>query len=156
VFGWGSVAVIDICQTEMTRIKEDTVIGLVFHRLLLPLAWSWWSKNTQATLISTHILIRQCAWESVGLPTSADGADQRVCWWCLMVFPPRHDPCFCFDPTVTPAFDRHQYRRVLYTCCSRTVALAAVARSATVGIILVVAMLRHARGLQPNLLHRSL
>ncbi|MCT0201177.1 metal ABC transporter permease [Synechococcus sp. CS-603] len=134
VFGVGSVAVIGFVK-QMTRIKEDTVIGLVFtgfFALGLVLV-----SKIRSNIDLTHILFGNV------LGISDSDIQQTVLISAvvlvvLMVF--RRDLIlFCFDPTHARSIGINT--GVLYYLLLSVLSLAAVAGLQTVGIILVVAML---------------
>ncbi|MCP9916231.1 metal ABC transporter permease [Cyanobium sp. ATX 6F1] len=134
VFGVGSVIVIGFIK-QTSRIKEDTVIGLVFtgfFALGLVLV-----SKVRSTIDLTHILfgnvlgigasdITQTLWISAVVLT------------LLLVF--RRDLIlFCFDPTHARSIGLPT--GALHYLLLSLLSLAAVAGLQTVGIILVVAML---------------
>ena len=134
VFGVGSVAVIGYIK-QMTRIKEDTVIGLVFtgffaFGLILV-------SKVRSSIDLTHILF--------GNVLGISPADiQQNLWICALVLAVllllRRDLIlFCFDPTHARSMGIHT--GVLHYLLLAVLSLAAVAGLQTVGIILVVAML---------------
>ncbi|MCP9828823.1 MULTISPECIES: metal ABC transporter permease [unclassified Synechococcus] len=134
VFGVGSVAVIGYIK-QMTRIKEDTVIGLVFtgffaFGLILV-------SKVRSSIDLTHILF--------GNVLGISPADiQQTLWICGLVLAVllllRRDLIlFCFDPTHARSIGIHT--GVLHYLLLAVLSLAAVAGLQTVGIILVVAML---------------
>ncbi len=134
VFGVGSVAVIGYIK-QMTRIKEDTVIGLVFtgffaFGLILV-------SKVRSSIDLTHILF--------GNVLGISPADiQQTLWICVLVLAVllllRRDLIlFCFDPTHARSIGIHT--GVLHYLLLAVLSLAAVAGLQTVGIILVVAML---------------
>jgi manganese transport system permease protein len=134
VFGVGSVAVIGYIK-QMTRIKEDTVIGLVFtgffaFGLILV-------SKVRSSIDLTHILF--------GNVLGISPADiQQTFWICALVLAVllllRRDLIlFCFDPTHARSMGIHT--GVLHYLLLAVLSLAAVAGLQTVGIILVVAML---------------
>ncbi len=134
VFGVGSVAVIGYIK-QMTRIKEDTVIGLVFtgffaFGLILV-------SKVRSSMDLTHILF--------GNVLGISPADiQQTLWICALVLAVllllRRDLIlFCFDPTHARSMGIHT--GVLHYLLLAVLSLAAVAGLQTVGIILVVAML---------------
>jgi manganese transport system permease protein len=134
VFGVGSVAVIGYIK-QMTRIKEDTVIGLVFtgffaFGLILV-------SKVRSSIDLTHILF--------GNVLGISSADiQQTLWICALVLAVllllRRDLIlFCFDPTHARSMGIHT--GVLHYLLLAVLSLAAVAGLQTVGIILVVAML---------------
>ncbi|EAQ74166.1 MULTISPECIES: metal ABC transporter permease [unclassified Synechococcus] len=134
VFGVGSVAVIGYIK-QMTRIKEDTVIGLVFTGFFA-LGLTLISK-VRSTIDLSHILFGNV------LGISSSDILQTVVisllvLTVLMVF--RRDLIlFCFDPTHARSIGINT--GVLHYLLLSMLSLAAVAGLQTVGIILVVAML---------------
>lgn len=134
VFGVGSVAVIGYIK-QMTRIKEDTVIGLVFTGFFA-LGLILVSK-VRSSIDLTHILF--------GNVLGISPADiQQTLWICALVLAVllllRRDLIlFCFDPTHARSMGIHT--GVLHYLLLAVLSLAAVAGLQTVGIILVVAML---------------
>ncbi len=134
VFGVGSVAVIGYIK-QMTRIKEDTVIGLVFtgfFALGLVLV-----SKVRSTIDLTHILFGNVL--GIG---QADIVQtlliSAVVLAVLLVF--RRDLLlFCFDPAHARSIGIDT--GVLHYLLLSVLSLTAVAGLQTVGIILVVAML---------------
>ncbi len=134
VFGVGSVAAIGYIK-QMTRIKEDTVIGLVFTGFFA-LGLTLISK-VRSTIDLTHILF--------GNVLGISGEDIRqtvlislLVLVVLMLF--RRDLIlFCFDPTHARSIGVNT--GFLHYLLLSALSLAAVAGLQTVGIILVVAML---------------
>ena len=134
VFGVGSVAVIGLIK-QSTRVKEDTVIGLVFTGFFA-LGLILVSK-VRSSLDLMHILfgnvlgIRPQDFQQT-LVISA------LVLVVLLVF--RRDlVLFCFDPTHARSIGIST--GFLYYLLLSSLSLAAVAGLQTVGIILVVAML---------------
>ncbi|KKZ11049.1 MAG: membrane protein [Candidatus Synechococcus spongiarum SP3] len=134
VFGVGSVAVIGLIK-QNTRVKEDTVIGLVFTGFFA-LGLILVSK-VRSSLDLMHILfgnvlgIRPQDFQQT-LVISA------LVLVALLVF--RRDlVLFCFDPTHARSIGMST--GFLYYLLLSSLSLAAVAGLQTVGIILVVAML---------------
>lgn len=134
VFGVGSVATIGFVQ-QKSRIKEDTVIGLVFtgfFALGLVLV-----SNVRSNIDLFHILFGNV------LGISASDIQQTllisaVVFGVLLVF--RRDLLmFCFDPTHARSIGINT--GFLHYLLLSILSLAAVAGLQTVGIILVVAML---------------
>ena len=134
VFGVGSVATIGFVQ-QKSRIKEDTVIGLVFtgfFALGLVLV-----SNVRSNIDLFHILFGNV------LGISAADIQQTllisaVVLSVLLVF--RRDLLmFCFDPTHARSMGINT--GLLHYLLLSILSLAAVAGLQTVGIILVVAML---------------
>ncbi len=134
VFGVGSVAVIGYVK-QMTRIKEDTVIGLVFTGFFafgLVLV-----SKVRSSIDLTHILFGNVLGISDAdiLQTSLISAAVLV---LLLLF--RRDLIlFCFDPTHARSIGIQT--GALHYLLLTVLSLAAVAGLQTVGIILVVAML---------------
>jgi manganese transport system permease protein len=134
VFGVGSVAAIGYIK-QMTRIKEDTVIGLVFTGFFA-LGLTLVSK-VRSTIDLTHILFGNV------LGISGEDIHQTVLisllvLLVLLLF--RRDLIlFCFDPTHARSIGIHT--GFLHYLLLSVLSLAAVAGLQTVGIILVVAML---------------
>ncbi|MGB5241034.1 MAG: metal ABC transporter permease [Prochlorococcaceae cyanobacterium] len=134
VFGVGSVAAIGYIK-QMTRIKEDTVIGLVFTGFFA-LGLTLISK-VRSTIDLTHILF--------GNVLGISGEDIRqtvlislLVLVVLLLF--RRDLIlFCFDPTHARSIGVNT--GFLHYLLLSALSLAAVAGLQTVGIILVVAML---------------
>ena len=134
VFGVGSVAAIGFVK-QKSRVKEDTVIGLVFtgfFALGLVLV-----SKTRSNIDLTHILFGNV------LGISAADIVQTLLisllvLAALLVF--RRDlMLFCFDPTHARSIGINT--GVLHYMLLGLLSLAAVAGLQTVGIILVVAML---------------
>ncbi|WP_115017339.1 metal ABC transporter permease [Synechococcus sp. UW140] len=134
VFGVGSVATIGFVQ-QKSRIKEDTVIGLVFtgfFALGLVLV-----SNVRSNIDLFHILF--------GNVLGISNADiqqtlliSMVVFAVLLLF--RRDLLmFCFDPTHARSIGINT--GLLHYLLLSILSLAAVAGLQTVGIILVVAML---------------
>jgi manganese transport system permease protein len=134
VFGLGSVAAIGFVK-QKSRVKEDTVIGLVFtgfFALGLVLV-----SKTRSNIDLTHILF--------GNVLGINAADivqtlliSLLVLVTLLVF--RRDlMLFCFDPTHARSIGINT--GVLHYMLLGLLSLAAVAGLQTVGIILVVAML---------------
>ena len=134
VFGVGSVATIGFVQ-QKSRIKEDTVIGLVFtgfFALGLVLI-----SSTRSNIDLSHILF--------GNVLGISGGDiqqtlliSAVVFSVLLLF--RRDLLmFCFDPTLARSIGINT--GFLHYLLLSILSLAAVAGLQTVGIILVVAML---------------
>ncbi|MBC1260139.1 metal ABC transporter permease [Synechococcus sp. BSF8S] len=134
VFGVGSVAVIGYIK-QMTRIKEDTVIGLVFTGFFA-LGLTLVSK-VRSTIDLTHILFGNV------LGISADDIRQTVLIsllvLALLLLFRRDLILFCFDPTHARSIGVNT--GFLHYLLLSVLSLAAVAGLQTVGIILVVAML---------------
>jgi manganese transport system permease protein len=134
VFGVGSVALIGYIK-QMTRIKEDTVIGLVFTGFFA-LGLTLISK-LRSSIDLTHILFGNV------LGISAADIQQTLLisglvLAVLLVF--RRDLIlFCFDPTHARSIGLNT--GALHYLLLAVLSLAAVAGLQTVGIILVVAML---------------
>ena len=134
IFGVGSVAVIGYIK-QMTRIKEDTVIGLVFTGFFA-LGLTLISK-VRSTIDLTHILF--------GNVLGISGEDIRqtvlisVMVLVLLLLFRRDLILFCFDPTHARSIGVNT--GFLHYLLLSVLSLAAVAGLQTVGIILVVAML---------------
>lgn len=134
VFGVGSVAAIGFIK-QKSRVKEDTVIGLVFtgfFALGLVLV-----SRTRSNIDLTHILFGNVLGISI--------ADiQQTLWISLIVVAVllllRRDlMLFCFDPTHARSIGINT--GLLHYLLLSVLSLSAVAGLQTVGIILVVAML---------------
>ncbi len=134
VFGVGSVASIGFIK-QKTRVKEDTVIGLVFTGFFA-LGITLVSKM-RSTIDLTHILFGNV------LGIAPEDLRQTlvislIVLAVLLVF--RRDlVLFCFDPTHARSIGIRT--GVLHYLLLSMLSLAAVAGLQTVGIILVVAML---------------
>ena len=134
VFGVGSVVAIGFIKSK-TRIKEDTVIGLVFTGFFA-LGLVLISK-TQSSVDLTHILFGNVLGISDGdiIQTIVISVIALV---TIAIF--RKDfLLFCFDPTHARSIGINTV--VLYYTLLSLLSLTAVAGLQTVGIILVVAML---------------
>ncbi|MBE9173075.1 metal ABC transporter permease [Cyanobium sp. LEGE 06143] len=134
VFGVGSVAVIGFVK-QKSRVKEDTVIGLVFTGFFA-LGLVLISK-IRSNIDLTHILFGNVLGISAG-----DITDTLVI--CAIVLAVllvlRRDlMLFCFDPTHARSIGINT--GLLHYLLLSVLSLAAVAGLQTVGIILVVAML---------------
>ena len=134
VFGVGSVATIGFVK-QKSRIKEDTVIGLVFtgfFALGLVLV-----SKTRSNIDLTHVLF--------GNVLGISAADISQTWWicsavvALLLLFRRDLLLFCFDPTHARSIGINT--GFLHYLLLSVLSLAAVAGLQTVGIILVVAML---------------
>ncbi len=134
VFGVGSVAMIGFVK-QKSRIKEDTVIGLVFtgfFALGLVLV-----SKTRSNIDLTHILFGNVLGISISdiqqtlLISALVTAVLLLCRRDLLLF--------CFDPTHARSIGINT--GVLHYLLLSILSLAAVAGLQTVGIILVVAML---------------
>ncbi len=134
VFGVGSVALIGYVK-QKSRIKEDTVIGLVFtgfFALGLVLV-----SKIKSNIDLMHILF--------GSPLGISDSDVRqTLLICLIVVAVlitfrRDFMLYCFDPTHARSIGINT--GVLHYLLLSILSLAAVAGLQTVGIILVVAML---------------
>ncbi|MCP9790581.1 metal ABC transporter permease [Vulcanococcus limneticus] len=134
VFGVGSVALIGYIK-QMTRIKEDTVIGLVFTGFFA-LGLTLISK-LRSSIDLTHILFGNV----LGISTADIQQTlliSALVLAVLLVF--RRDLIlFCFDPTHARSIGLNT--GALHYLLLAVLSLAAVAGLQTVGIILVVAML---------------
>ncbi|WP_449417560.1 metal ABC transporter permease [Phormidium nigroviride] len=134
VFGVGSVVAIGFIKSK-TRIKEDTVIGLVFTGFFA-LGLVLISK-TQSSVDLTHILFGNVLGISDGdiIQTIVISVIALV---TIALF--RKDfLLFCFDPTHARSIGINTV--ALYYTLLSLLSLTAVAGLQTVGIILVVAML---------------
>ena len=134
VFGVGSVAAIGFVK-QKSRIKEDTVIGLVFtgfFALGLVLV-----SKTRSNIDLTHILFGNV------LGISLADIQQTILISALvtavLLLFRRDLLLFCFDPTHARSIGINT--GVLHYLLLSVLSLAAVAGLQTVGIILVVAML---------------
>jgi len=134
VFGVGSVAMIGFVK-QKSRIKEDTVIGLVFtgfFALGLVLV-----SKTRSNIDLTHILFGNVLGISIADIQQTVFISALVTA-VLLLF--RRDLLlFCFDPTHARSIGINT--GVLHYLLLSVLSLAAVAGLQTVGIILVVAML---------------
>ena len=134
VFGVGSVAAIGYIK-QVTRIKEDAVIGLVFTGFFA-LGLTLISK-VRSTIDLTHILFGNV------LGISGDDIRQTVLIsvlvLVLLLLFRRDLILFCFDPTHARSIGLNT--GFLHYLLLSVLSLAAVAGLQTVGIILVVAML---------------
>ena len=134
VFGVGSVAAIGYIK-QVTRIKEDAVIGLVFTGFFA-LGLTLISK-VRSTIDLTHILFGNV------LGISGDDIRQTVLIsvlvLVLLLLFRRDLILFCFDPTHARSIGVNT--GFLHYLLLSVLSLAAVAGLQTVGIILVVAML---------------
>jgi manganese transport system permease protein len=134
VFGLGSVAAIGYIQSQ-TRVKEDTVIGIVFTGLFA-LGVVMISK-IRSGIDLNHILF--------GNPLGI--SDHDVFQTCLIsaivlvtvLFFRKDFLLFCFDPTHAQTIGLNT--TLLHYALLAALSLTAVAGLQTVGIILVVAML---------------
>jgi len=134
VFGVGSVALIGYIK-QMTRIKEDTVIGLVFTGFFA-LGLTLISK-VRSSIDLSHILFGNV----LGI-SSADILQTvviSVLVLAVLLVLRKDLLLFCFDPTHARSIGLHT--GVLHYLLLSMLSLAAVAGLQTVGIILVVAML---------------
>jgi len=134
VFGLAAVTLIGFVQ-QQTRIKEDTVIGLVFTGFFA-LGLVLLSKTT-SSLDLMHILFGNVL-----------GMSDRDLWQTIVISAltlitialwHRDLILFCFDPTHARTIGLNT--TLLYYVLLALVSLTAVAALQTVGIILVVAML---------------
>ena len=134
VFGVGSVAMIGLVK-QKSRIKEDTVIGLVFtgfFALGLVLV-----SKTRSNIDLTHILFGNVLGISIA-DIQQTVLISALVTAVLLLF--RRDLLlFCFDPTHARSIGINT--GVLHYLLLSVLSLAAVAGLQTVGIILVVAML---------------
>jgi manganese transport system permease protein len=134
VFGVGSVAVIGFVK-QKSRVKEDTVIGLVFTGFFA-LGLVLISK-IRSNIDLTHILFGNV----LGISDSDITDTLVICAIVLAVLLVlRRDlMLFCFDPTHARSIGINT--GLLHYLLLSVLSLAAVAGLQTVGIILVVAML---------------
>ena len=134
VFGVGSVGMIGFVK-QKSRIKEDTVIGLVFtgfFALGLVLV-----SKTRSNIDLTHILFGNVLGISIA-DIQQTVLISALVTAVLLLF--RRDLLlFCFDPTHARSIGINT--GVLHYLLLSVLSLAAVAGLQTVGIILVVAML---------------
>ena len=134
VFGVGSVAAIGFVK-QKSRVKEDTVIGLVFtgfFALGLVLV-----SKTRSNIDLTHILFGNVLGITAGDLQQTLLISAIVLAFLLLL---RRDlMLFCFDPTHARSIGINT--GVLHYLLLGLLSLAAVAGLQTVGIILVVAML---------------
>ena len=134
VFGVGSVATIGFVK-QKSRIKEDTVIGLVFTGFFA-LGLVLYSK-TRSNIDLTHILFGNVLGISIA-DIQQTVLISALVTAVLLLF--RRDLLlFCFDPTHARSIGINT--GVLHYLLLSILSLAAVAGLQTVGIILVVAML---------------
>ena len=128
VFGVGSVATIGFVK-QKSRIKEDTVIGLVFTGFL---RWGWCWSRRPGNIDLTHVLF--------GNVLGISAADISQTWWicsavvALLLLFRRDLPLFCFDPTHARSIGINT--GFLHYLLLSVLSLAAVAGLQTVGIIL--------------------
>jgi manganese transport system permease protein len=134
VFGVGSVALIGFVK-QKSRVKEDTVIGLVFtgfFALGLVLV-----SKIRSNIDLTHILFGNVLGISAGDIAQTLVISSLVLLVLLVL---RRDlMLFCFDPTHARSIGINT--GLLHYLLLSVLSLAAVAGLQTVGIILVVAML---------------
>ena len=134
VFGVGSVAAIGFVK-QKSRVKEDTVIGLVFTGFFA-LGLVLISK-TRSNIDLTHILFGNVLGISAG-DVHQTLVISALVLGLLLLF--RRDlMLFCFDPTHARSIGINT--GLLHYMLLGLLSLAAVAGLQTVGIILVVAML---------------
>ena len=134
VFGVGSVAAIGFVK-QKSRIKEDTVIGLVFtgfFALGLVLV-----SKTRSNIDLTHILFGNVL--GISLADIQQTILISVLVTAVLLLFRRDLLLFCFDPTHARSIGINT--GVLHYLLLSVLSLAAVAGLQTVGIILVVAML---------------
>ena len=134
VFGVGSVALIGFVK-QKSRVKEDTVIGLVFtgfFALGLVLV-----SRTRSNIDLTHILFGNVLGISVADIQQTLLISGIVV--LILVLLRRDLMLFCFDPTHARSIGINT--GLLHYLLLSVLSLAAVAGLQTVGIILVVAML---------------
>lgn len=133
VFGVGSVAAIGFVK-QKSRVKEDTVIGLVFTGFALGLVMV---SKTRSNIDLTHILFGNV------LGISESDIHQTLIISALVVVSllvfRRDLMLFCFDPTHARSIGINT--GFLHYLLLGLMSLAAVVGLQTVGIILVVAML---------------
>ena len=134
VFGIGSVAAIGFVE-QKSRVREDTVIGLVFTGFFA-LGLVLRSK-TVSHIHLDHILFGHV----LGIPQDDLWQTLGICLFVLVVLLLRRRDLmlFCFDPTHARSIGINT-GQLHYTLLG-LLSLAAVACLQTVGIILVVAML---------------
>ena len=134
VFGIGSVAAIGFVE-QKSRVREDTVIGLVFTGFFA-LGLVLRSK-TVSHIDLDHILFGHV----LGIPLNDLWQTLGICLFVLVVLLLRRRDLmlFCFDPTHARSIGINT-GQLHYTLLG-LLSLAAVACLQTVGIILVVAML---------------
>ena len=134
VFGIGSVAAIGFVE-QKSRVREDTVIGLVFTGFFA-LGLVLRSK-TVSHIDLDHILFGHV----LGIPLNELWQTLGICLFVLVVLLLRRRDLmlFCFDPTHARSIGINT-GQLHYTLLG-LLSLAAVACLQTVGIILVVAML---------------
>ncbi len=134
VFGIGSVAAIGFVE-QKSRVREDTVIGLVFTGFFA-LGLVLRSK-TVSHIHLDHILFGHV----LGIPLDDLWQTLGICLFVLVVLLLRRRDLmlFCFDPTHARSIGINT-GQLHYTLLG-LLSLAAVACLQTVGIILVVAML---------------
>ncbi|QNI76841.1 ABC-type Mn2+ transporter/ membrane component [Synechococcus sp. MVIR-18-1] len=134
VFGVGSVATIGFVK-QKSRIKEDTVIGLVFtgfFALGLVLV-----SKTRSNIDLTHILFGNVL--GISIADIQQTVLISVLVTAVLLLFRRDLLLFCFDPTHARSIGINT--GVLHYLLLSVLSLAAVAGLQTVGIILVVAML---------------
>ncbi|QNJ26491.1 ABC-type Mn2+ transporter/ membrane component [Synechococcus sp. SYN20] len=134
VFGVGSVATIGFVK-QKSRIKEDTVIGLVFtgfFALGLVLV-----SKTRSNIDLTHILFGNVL--GISISDIQQTVLISVLVTAVLLLFRRDLLLFCFDPTHARSIGINT--GVLHYLLLSVLSLAAVAGLQTVGIILVVAML---------------
>mgnify|MGYP001051835841 FL=1 len=134
VFGVGSVATIGFVK-QKSRIKEDTVIGLVFtgfFALGLVLV-----SKTRSNIDLTHILFGNVL--GISIADIQQTVLISVLVTAVLLLFRRDLLLFCFDPTHARSIGINT--GILHYLLLSVLSLAAVAGLQTVGIILVVAML---------------
>ncbi|MDG1060245.1 MAG: metal ABC transporter permease [Synechococcus sp. cluster3_bin.96] len=134
VFGVGSVATIGFVK-QKSRIKEDTVIGLVFtgfFALGLVLV-----SKTRSNIDLTHILFGNVL--GISIADIQQTVLISILVTAVLLLFRRDLLLFCFDPTHARSIGINT--GVLHYLLLSVLSLAAVAGLQTVGIILVVAML---------------
>ena len=134
VFGIGSVAAIGFVE-QKSRVREDTVIGLVFTGFFA--LGSVLRSKTVSHIHLDHILFGHV----LGIPLDDLWQTLGICLFVLVVLLLRRRDLmlFCFDPTHARSIGINT-GQLHYTLLG-LLSLAAVACLQTVGIILVVAML---------------
>ncbi|MEB3292266.1 MAG: metal ABC transporter permease [Synechococcales bacterium] len=134
VFGVGSVLAIGYIQAQ-TRIKEDTVIGLVFtgfFALGLVLV-----SKIRSSLDLTHILFGNVL--GIALPDMIQTIAISLISLIALLLLQKDLLLFCFDPTHARSIGLNT--TALHYTLLTILSLTAVAGLQTVGILLVVAML---------------
>jgi manganese transport system permease protein len=134
VFGVGSVALIGFVK-QKSRVKEDTVIGLVFTGFFA--AGLVLVSKVRSTVDLTHILFGNV----LGIPPDEIRQTLVICALVvtLLLVLRRDLLLFCFDPTHARSIGIAT--GLLHYLLLTALSLAAVAGLQSVGVILVVAML---------------